>query len=34
VETAAQVHDCIGRLLGDLVAEGARLGHAQPRLLQ
>jgi hypothetical protein len=34
VETAAHVHDCIGQLLGDLILEGAKLAHAQPKALQ
>lgn len=34
VETAIRVHDCIGQLLGDLIVEGARLAHAQPKALQ
>ena len=34
VETAAHVHDCIGQLLGDLIVEGAKLAHAQPRAVQ
>lgn len=34
VETAARVHDCIGRLLGDLVLEGVKLSHAQPNVVR
>lgn len=34
VETAAHVHDCIGELLGDLVLEGVKLAHAQPKAVQ
>jgi ABC-type amino acid transport substrate-binding protein len=34
VETAAQVHECIGQLLGDLIVEGAKLAHNQPKPIQ
>lgn len=34
VETAAHVHDCIGQLLGDLILEGVKLAHDQPKAVQ
>jgi len=34
VETAARVHECIGKLLADLILEGAKMAETQPKTNQ
>lgn len=34
LETAARIHDCIAQLLADLVADGIKVAHEQPKPIQ
>jgi lysophospholipase L1-like esterase len=34
LETAARIHDCVAQLLADVIADGIRLAHEQPKPIQ